>query len=137
MTGSPGDNSGEKKPVPPCSPSRRPRHRSRSINSHSRTQNAGGRVIERVVERPSVNVAWPMLTRTNYREWALVMEVNYQTLGVWEIVQHGLDDNYDQVEYHDDRQAMASLLRSVPSDLLSTLDAKTTMKQAWDAVKNL
>jgi hypothetical protein len=78
-----------------------------------------------------------MLTRTNYREWALVMEVNYQTLGVWEIVQHGLDDNYDQVEYHDDRQAMASLLRSVPSDLLSTLDAKTTMKQAWDAVKNL
>jgi hypothetical protein len=86
MTGSPGDNSGEKKSVPPRSPSRHPRCQSRSVNSHSHTRHAGGRVIERVIERPSTNVVWPMLTRTNYLEWALVMEVNYQTLGVWEIV---------------------------------------------------
>jgi len=58
-----------------------------------------------------------MLTRTNYPEWALVMEVNFQTLRVWDVVQDGLSDDADDDEYHDDRQAMASLLRSVSSEL--------------------
>jgi hypothetical protein len=36
------------------------------------------------------------------------MEVNFQTLRVWDTVHDGISD---------DRQAMAGLLRSVPSDL--------------------
>ena len=78
-----------------------------------------------------------MLTRTNYPEWALVMEVNFQTLRVWDVVQDGLSDDADDDEYHDDRQAMAGLLRSVPSELWNTLARKDTVKQAWDAVKHL
>jgi hypothetical protein len=93
--------------------------------------------VERVVERSSANVAWPMLTRTNYPEWALVMEVNYQTLRVWDVVDIGIDEDPDEDEYQQDRQAMACLLRSVPSDMWGTLGRKRTVKEAWDAVKVL
>ena len=129
-----GDASGEKKVQPSKSP---PRCHGRSHSSRSRNRDAGSRVVERIIERPSANVAWPMLTRTNYPEWALVMEVNFQTLRVWDVVHHGIAEDPDEDEYHDDRQAMAGLLRSVPSELWSTLVVKRTVKEAWDAVKNL
>ncbi|CAD6219369.1 unnamed protein product [Miscanthus lutarioriparius] len=121
----------EKKPRPSTSPSRRRRGRS---NSRRRS---GSRVVERVIERPSANVAWPMLTRTNYPEWALVMEVNFQTLRVWDAVDIGIDEDPDEDEYQQDRQAMAGLLRSVPSEMWGTLGRKRTVKEAWDAVKVL
>ena len=78
-----------------------------------------------------------MLTRTNYPEWALVMEVNYQTLRVWDVVDIGIDEDPDEDEYQQDRQAMACLLRSVPSEMWGTLGRKRTVKEAWDAVKVL
>ena len=129
-----GDGSDEKKAQPSHSP---PRRRGRSHSRRSCTRDAGSRVVERIVEQPSANVVWPMLTRTNYPEWALVMEVNFQTLRVWDAVHLGINDDPDDDEYHDDRQAMAGLLRSVPSELWSTLARKGTVKEAWDAVKNL
>jgi hypothetical protein len=129
-----GDDSGEKKVQPSRSP---PRRRGRSSSRHSRHRDSGSRVVERVIERSTANVAWPMLTRTNYPEWALVMEVNFQTLRVWDAVDLGIDEDPDEGEYHDDRQAMAGLLRSVPSEMWSTLARKRTVKEAWDAVKVL
>jgi hypothetical protein len=114
-----------------------PRRHGRSHSRRSRNRNSRSRVVERIVERPSANVAWPMLTRTNYPEWALVMEVNFQTIHVWDAVHHGISDDPDEDEYHDDRQAMSGLLRSVPSELWGTLATKDTVKQAWDAVRTL
>ena len=67
----------------------------------------------------------------------MVMEVNFQTLRVWDAVNVGIADDPDEEEYHDDRQAMAGLLRSVPPELWGTLTSKGTMKEAWGAVKNL
>ncbi|XP_021321292.1 uncharacterized protein LOC110437238 [Sorghum bicolor] len=124
------DNDGEKKVKSSRSPQRR---RGRSNSRHR----SGSRVVERIIERPSANVAWPMLSRTNYPEWAMVMEVNFQTLRVWDTVNDGLSDDPDEEEYHDDWQAMAGLLRSVPPELWGTLAAKGTVKEAWDAVRNL
>ncbi|XP_066364954.1 uncharacterized protein [Miscanthus floridulus] len=133
-----GDGSGEKKPQKKPQPSHSPpRRRGRSHSCRSRTRDAGSRVVERIVERPSTNVAWPMLTRTNYPEWALVMEVNFQTLRVWDAVHLGINNDPNDDEYHDDRHAMVGLLRSVPSELWSTLARKGTVKEAWDTVKNL
>ena len=125
-----GGGSGEEKVQPSRSPRRR---RGRSGSRHR----SGSRIVERVVERSSANVAWPMLTRTNYPEWALVMEVNYQTLRVWDAVDIGIDEDPDEDEYQQDRQAMACLLRSVPSEMWGMLGRKRTVKEAWDAVKIL
>jgi hypothetical protein len=65
------------------------------------------------------------------------MEVNFQTLRVWDAVHDGISDDPDEDEYHDDRQAMAGLLRSVPSELWSTLARKGTAKEAWEAIKKI
>jgi hypothetical protein len=65
------------------------------------------------------------------------MEVNFQTLCVWDAIHHSISDDPDEDEYHDDRQAMSGLLRSVPSELWGTLATKDTVKQAWDAVRTL
>ncbi|WVZ48743.1 hypothetical protein U9M48_000159 [Paspalum notatum var. saurae] len=73
----------------------------------------GGRevVLERVVEKATAAVTYPMLTRTNYTEWSLVMRVNLQAAGLWEVVNTG------EGEYRDDRNALAALLRAVPREM--------------------
>jgi hypothetical protein len=91
------------------------------------------RVVERVVRQSSVVAASPplMLTTTNYTDWALVMRVQLQGQGRWEVVEHGSGD------YHDDREALGAILRAVPPEMLRTLAVKNTAKEAWDTLKTL
>jgi hypothetical protein len=124
------DSDGENKVRPSRSP---PQRRGRSYSR----RRSGSRIVERVIERTSANVAWPMLTRTNYSEWALVMQVNFQTLRIWDVVEIGIDEDADENEYQHEPQAMAGLLRSVPSEMWATLGRKQTIKEAWDAIKVL
>jgi hypothetical protein len=49
----------------------------------------GGQVVERVVEKSTVGIVYPMLTRMNYMEWSAVMRVNLQAAGLWEAIQYG------------------------------------------------
>jgi hypothetical protein len=63
---------------------------------------------ERVVERASSNIAYPTLTRSNYTEWSLVMMVNLQAAGLWDVVESGIGD------YREDRSALAAILHAVP-----------------------
>jgi hypothetical protein len=93
----------------------------------------GGRevILERVVERTAAAVVYPMLTRTNYTEWFLVMKVNLQAAGLWEIIETG------EGEYRDDRAALAALLRAVPQDMHTGLATKETAKEAWEAIREV
>ncbi|XP_066374129.1 uncharacterized protein [Miscanthus floridulus] len=123
-----------KKEVTPSRSLRRRRGRSHTRRSRARS---GSRVLERIVERPSASVTWPMLTGSNYPEWALVMEVNFQTLRVWDVVVDAIDDDPDEDDYHDNRVAMAGILRSIPQELWNALAVRRTAKEAWDAIKIL
>jgi hypothetical protein len=29
---------------------------------------------------------WPMLTRTNYSKWVMLMQVNFETMEIWEVI---------------------------------------------------
>jgi hypothetical protein len=91
------------------------------------------RVVERVVRQSSVVAASPplMLTTTNYSDWALVMRVQLQGQGRWEVVEHGVGD------YHDDREALGAILRAVPPEMLRSLAVKETAKEAWETLKTL
>src|SRR4051812_46489070 len=71
------------------------------------------RVIERVVRQTSSMVQLPLLTRTNYTEWALVMRVRLQAQGLWEVVEHGAF-----IDYRDDREALGIILQAVPPEML-------------------
>ncbi|WVZ92074.1 hypothetical protein U9M48_038168 [Paspalum notatum var. saurae] len=76
-------------------------------------------------------VELPMLTRTNYHKWSLVMKVSLEALGLWKAVES------EKVERQDDRMALAAVLRGVPSELKATLAVKNTAKEAWEAVKKM
>jgi len=45
----------------------------------------GAQVVERVVANGALDL--PMLTRANYQEWALVMQVNLEAMGQWSAVE--------------------------------------------------
>jgi hypothetical protein len=102
-------------------PPRRPRHRGGDRNF----------VTERVVEKSSSSLVFPTLTRTNYTEWSLVMKVNLQAAGLWEVIHSGDGD------YREDRSALAALLRAVPSEMQAGLAVKATAREAWEAIRKV
>jgi hypothetical protein len=73
-----------------------------------------------------------MLTRTNYVEWAMLMQINFEALEIWETIDSG-----ENVKRAEDRQAMGALMRSVPKEMWGTLGAKKSVKEAWEAVKTM
>lgn len=74
-------------------------------------------------------IQYPMLTKTNYPEWELMMTINLQAVGLWAAIEPG------GVEYSEDRLALAAIARSVPPEMLSTVGRKSTAKDAWDTIK--
>jgi hypothetical protein len=99
---------------------RRPRH------------HGGERVIiERVVEKSSSSIVYPMLTHSNYTEWSLVMKVNLQAARLWDVIDSGVG------EYHDDRSVLIALLRAVPQEMQAGLTVKPTAHAAWEAIQNM
>jgi hypothetical protein len=89
-------------------------------------------IFERVVERAgSASLTYPVLTRTNYTEWSLVMRVNLQAAGLWEIVSTG------EGEYRDDHSALAAILHAVPVEMQAGLAVKENAKEAWEAIRSV
>ena len=86
---------------------------------------------ERVVRESTSSAQYPMLTRSNYAEWAMVMRVQLQAQHLWDVIEFGADDE------HDDRAALAALLRAVPPELVRTLAAKDNAKAAWETLKTM
>ncbi|XP_073357719.1 uncharacterized protein [Aegilops tauschii subsp. strangulata] len=91
-----------------------------------------------VAERPTARVArdigsaaWPQLTRTNYTDWAVLMQVMMEGRFLWDAVQTGT------AERSDDRLALEAILRGVPPEMGPTLAGKATAKDAWDTTKTM
>ena len=98
------------------------------IIAAAEAKEAGGALVVQRVIRESGG-SWPMLTRTNYADWALLMQVMLEARQLWVAVKDGTP------ERETDRAAMEYLLRSVPPEMISTLAVKTTAKEAWEALE--
>lgn len=85
---------------------------------------------ERVMANSSV-VELPLLTRTNYHEWSLVMQVSMEALEQWDAVEAVSKDRGK------DRRALATIIRAVPREMKAGLAVKKSAKEAWDAVKKM
>jgi hypothetical protein len=35
------------------------------------------------------SLMWPMLTRSNYAEWAMLLQCNFETLEIWDTIDPG------------------------------------------------
>jgi transposase InsO family protein len=88
-------------------------------------------IVERVVKEAGAAIVYPELTKTNYTEWALVMQVNFEAQGLWDALE------LDNVPRRDDRMALAALLRAVPSKMRATLAKKRTAKEAWKSIETM
>jgi hypothetical protein len=51
------------------------------------------------------SLMWPMLTRTNYSEWSMLMQCNYEAMEIWEVIEPGGAG----MKRSQDRQAMGAL----------------------------
>jgi len=79
------------------------------------------------------SLMWPMLSRSNYSEWAMLKQCNYEAMEIWDVI----DPGGAGVKRAQDRQAMSALLRSVPKEMWQTLGGKKTVKEAWEAVRTM
>jgi hypothetical protein len=74
-----------------------------------------------------------MLTHTNYQEWAMLMQVNFESADRWYAVE--LKEG-EEINYQHDRLALAAILRSVSLEMLSGLhDKRTSAASAWEVIK--
>ncbi|KAG8095916.1 hypothetical protein GUJ93_ZPchr0013g34734 [Zizania palustris] len=114
-----GDRNGRRQSRSP--PPRRSRHH----------DGGHGVVIERIIEKSFSTIVYPTLTRMNYTEWSLVMKVNLQAAGLWDVVEFGVGD------HRDDRSALAAILRVVPVEMQAGLAVKSTAHDAWEAIRKV
>jgi hypothetical protein len=84
-----------------------------------------------LIEKATAAILYPVLTHTNYSEFALVMRVNLQAAGLWDVINKGDND------YHDDMNALAALLCAVPQEMQPSLALNESAKEAWDAIQSI
>jgi hypothetical protein len=101
-------------------------YRRRSSPSPGRYHGHHG--IQAIVRDVGPGGGWPTLTKTNYVECAAVMRVRLQVRHMWEAVQYG------DVDYYEDRRALDALIAAVPSEMQFSLSKKRIAKEAWDAI---
>ena len=72
--------------------------------------------------------SWPTLTRTNYDEWAVTMKVKLRARRLWNAIDKGTDNE------EDDMSALKAILAAVPVKYREPLGAKSSAKEAWEAI---
>jgi hypothetical protein len=97
-----------------------------------RSRHIGREVItEWVVEKATMATVYPILTRTNYAEWSLVMRVNLQVAGMWDVINKGAGNNSE------DRNTLTVLLQTVPPEMQAGLAVKNSVKEAWEVIHSM
>jgi hypothetical protein len=92
------------------------------------SDNSGQRVVRGIGIGPA---NWPLLTKTNYTEWALIMKIKLQARNLWEAIEPG------DVTLQEDRMTLDAITSAVPQEMLASLAVKVTAAEAWEVVKSL
>jgi hypothetical protein len=100
--------------------------------SRSGGNNDSGGSGQQVMREIGVGPAnWPLLTKMNYTEWALIMKIKLQVRNLWEAIQP------EDVTLQEDRMALDAITSAVPQEMLASLAVKDTTVEAWEAVTSL
>ena len=71
---------------------------------------------------------WSTLTRTNYGEWSVTMKVKLRARRIWNAINKGTDNEEDNMS------ALEAILAAVPAEYREPLGAKSSAKEAWEAI---
>jgi hypothetical protein len=86
-------------------------------------------VVEHIILNSGV-VELPLLTKTNYHEWSMVMQVPLEAMELWDIVESANDCAKD-------RRALATILHTMPSEMKVGLIVKKSVKEACEVVRSM
>ena len=73
-------------------------------------------------------ISWPTLTRTNYGEWSVTIKFKLRARWLWNAVDKDTDNE------EDDMSALEAILTTVPAEYRELLGAKSSTKEAWEAI---
>ncbi|CAN6374469.1 unnamed protein product [Urochloa humidicola] len=85
--------------------------------------------VVRIVREIGGSANWPMLTKTNYMQWSLLMKLKMKARHLWEAIEPG------GVAPHEDCMALEAIASAVPTEMVASLVTKATALEAWNAVK--
>ncbi|XP_078437633.1 uncharacterized protein LOC144708254 [Wolffia australiana] len=88
-------------------------------------------IVQRVIREVSAGTGFPMLTKTNYSEWALLMRVKLKAQLLWSAIEEG------GAEPHEEMQVVDALCSAVPSEMWPVIAEKETAKEAWEAIATM
>ena len=74
------------------------------------------------------DTSWPTLTRTNYGEWSVTMKVKLRARRLWHAIDKGTDNEEDGMS------ALEAIIAAVPEEYREPLGAKSSAKEAWEAI---
>jgi hypothetical protein len=105
--------------------------RGRSPSHRPRGGRGGGErvVVEKVASAGPAN--YPLLTKTNYNDWVLLMKIKLEARLLWAAVDPG------DVDFQVDRMALDVICSAVPHELISTLATKPSAREAWESIKTM
>ena len=89
-------------------------------------------IVQRVIREVSAGTVFPMLTKTNYSDWALLMKVKLRARLLWTAIEKG-----GGVKPHEDMQALDALCSTVPPEMWPVIADKETAKEAWEAIATM
>jgi hypothetical protein len=65
----------------------------------------------------------------------MLMQVNFEAAGWWDVVE---PEEGDEINYRHDRLALIAIMRSVPTDMLSSLrERRSSTATAWESIKRI
>jgi hypothetical protein len=95
----------------------------------------GGRhlIVEWFVEKGTSSglANYPILTKSNYNQWSLLMKIKLEARGLWAAVDPG------NAEFQLDRMALDAICSALPPEMIVVLATKDTVKEAWESIKTM
>jgi hypothetical protein len=117
--------------TPPSSPKGGEKKTEKFESAGTSGAKGGDVVIQRVVREVRGGTNYPILTKTNYTNWARLMKVKLRARHLWRAIDVGDADSDDDIE------ALDVLCSAVPPELVTAITDKDTAKEAWDTIKTL
>jgi hypothetical protein len=88
-----------------------------------------------VTENTAARTQFPMLTRTNYQEWVMLMQVNFEAAWWWYAIE---PEEGEEVNYRHDHLVLTAILWSVSVDMLSSLrERRSSTAASWEVIKRI
>ncbi|XP_066365332.1 uncharacterized protein [Miscanthus floridulus] len=72
--------------------------------------------------------SWATLTCTNHGEWAVTMKVKIRARRLWNAIDKGTNNEEDNMS------VLEAILATMPAEYRESLGAKSSAKEAWEAI---